>query len=136
MTDRQTIEAVIVQSYAAREKGDIEKLMSAFHPDAVFELAGSKTVLSVAGAVQGHQNIRTTMTEFIKNFDFVHREIISMAIVGESAAVHSRVEIRFNPGNKIFRTDILDSFLFEDGKVSKLVEFADTALIKDITSID
>jgi ketosteroid isomerase-like protein len=136
MTNREAIEAVIVQSYAARENGDIEKLMSAFHPDAVFELAGSKTALVVAGAVQGHQDIRTTMAGFIKNFDFVHREIISMAIDGDCAAVHSRVEIRYNPGNKIFTTDILDSFLFEDGKISKLVEFADTALIKDLIFAD
>jgi len=136
MTDRATIEAVIVQSYAARKEGDIERLMSAFHPDAVFELAGSKTALAVVGAAQGHQNIRTTMTGFVKNFDFIHRDIISMVIDGECAAVHSRVEIKFNPANKIFTTDILDWFLFEDGKISKLVEFADTALIKDIISID
>jgi ketosteroid isomerase-like protein len=136
MTDRETIEALIDQSYAARKEGDIEGLMSAFHPDAEFELAGSKTALAVAGRVQGHQNIRTTMTGFVAAFDFIHREIISMAIDGEQAAVHSRVEIKFIPGNKIFTTDILDSFLFKDGKVIKLVEFADTALIKHIISAD
>ncbi len=59
-----------------------------------------------------------------------------MAIDGEQAAVHSRVKITFIPGDKTFTTDILDSFLFKDGKIVKLVEFADTALIKQLLSAD
>jgi ketosteroid isomerase-like protein len=135
MTDRAMIEALIGQSYAARKDGDIERLMSVFDPDAEFELAGSKTTLAVAGVVQGHGNIRTTMTGFVAAFDFIHREIIVMAIDGERATVHSRVQIRFIPTDKTFTTDLLDLFLFRDGKVIKMVEFADTALIKDLMSI-
>lgn len=136
MMDRETIEALIDRCYAARREGDVETLVSAFHPDAEFELAGSKAALHVAGAVQGHQNIRTTMAEFISVFDFVNREILSIAIDGEQAAVHSRVKIRFIPGDKIFTTDILDLFFFKNGKIVKLVEFADTALIKQLVSVD
>jgi ketosteroid isomerase-like protein len=136
MTDRGTIEALIDQIYAARKEGDIEKLMSAFHPDAEFELAGSKAALSVAGVVQGHQNIRATMTGLVAAFDFIERKIVSTVIEDKRAVVHSRVEVRFVPTGKTFTTDILDSFCFRDGKIFKLVEFADTALIKDMLSVD
>ena len=136
MTDRETIEALIDRGYAARREGDVETLVSTFHPDAEFELAGSQTALHVAGSVQGHQNVRTTMAGLIAVFDFVHREIVSMVIDGEQAAVHSRVKIRFIPGDKVFTTDILDLFLFNNGKIVKLVEFADTALIKQLVSAD
>jgi ketosteroid isomerase-like protein len=135
MTDRKAIEALIEESYNARKKGNIEDLMSAFHPEAVFELVGSKATLAVAGASQGHQDVRTTMTGFVKAFDFIHRDIISITIDGDRAAVHSRIRVRFIPGNKTVTTDILDSFRFKDGKIIELVEFADTALIKDMMSV-
>jgi ketosteroid isomerase-like protein len=134
MTDRKTIEAVIDRCYAARQKGDIETLMAAFDPDAVFELAGSKGLVPAAEAARGHQNIRTTMTGLIAVFDFIDRDIISTVIDGERAAVHSRVTIKFVPRDRTFTTDLLDSFHFRDGKIVELVEFADTALIRDLMS--
>jgi ketosteroid isomerase-like protein len=134
MTDRKTIEAVIDRCYAARQKGDIETLMAAFDPDAVFELAGSKELVAAVGAAQGHPDIRTTTTGLIAAFDFIDRDIISIVIDGERAAVHSRVKIKFVPRDRTFTTDLLDSFHFRDGKIVELVEFADTALIKDLMS--
>jgi ketosteroid isomerase-like protein len=135
MMDRGAIEALIGQAYAARKEGDIEGLMSAFHPDAVFELAGSKELLAVAGATQGHQDIRTAMTGFIAAFDFTHRDIISITTDGERAAVHSRLTVKFVPGGRTFSSDLVDLFRFKDGKIIELLEFADTALIKDVISV-
>jgi ketosteroid isomerase-like protein len=134
MTDRGTIEALIDRCYAARQKGDIEALMAAFDPDAVFELAGSKELVPAAEAARGHQNIRAAMTGLIAVFDFMDRDIISMVIDGERAAVHSRAKIKFVPQDRTFTTDLLDSFHFKDGKIVELLEFADTALIRDLTS--
>jgi ketosteroid isomerase-like protein len=135
MTDRKTIEALIEKSYNARKTGNVEDLMSAFHPEAVFELVGSKATLAVAGASRGHQDVQTTLTGFVEAFEFIHRDIISITIDGDRAAVHSRIKVRFIAGNKTVTTDILDSFRFKDGKIIELVEFADTALIKDMMSV-
>jgi ketosteroid isomerase-like protein len=132
MTDRKTIEALIDKAYHARKQGDVDGLMSAFHPEAAFELAGSKAALPVAGVSQGHQDVRATMTGLVAAFDFVHRDIISTIIDGDRAAVHSRVTVRVIPGEKTVTTDILDLFKVKDGKVIELVEFADTALIRDM----
>jgi ketosteroid isomerase-like protein len=134
MTDRKTIETVIERCYAARQKGDIETLMAAFDPDAVFGLAGSKELVPAAEPARGHQNIRDTMTGLIAIFDFIDRDIISMVIDGEHAAVHSRVKIKYVPRDRTITTDLLDSFRFKDGKIAELLEFADTALIKDLMS--
>jgi ketosteroid isomerase-like protein len=134
MTDRKTIEAVIDRCYAARQKGDLETLMAAFDPDAVFELAGSKELVAAAGAARGHQDIQTTLTGLIEAFDFIDRDIISIVIDGERAAVHSRVTIKYVPADRTFTTDLLDSFHFRNGKIVELLEFADTALIKDLMS--
>jgi ketosteroid isomerase-like protein len=134
MTDRKTIEAVIDRCYAARQKGDLETLMAAFDQDAVFELAGSTELVPAARAARGHQDIRTTMTGLMEAFDFIDRDIISTVIDGERAAVHSRVTIKYVPADRTFTTDLIDSFHFKDGKIVELIEFADTALIKDLMS--
>jgi ketosteroid isomerase-like protein len=134
MTDRGTIEAVIDRCYTARQRGDIDTLMAAFDADAVFELVGSKELLAVAGVTQGHQDIRTAMTGFIAAFEFTHRDIISIVTDGERAAVHSRLTVKFVPGNRTFTSDLVDLFRFKDGKIVELLEFADTALIKDVIS--
>ena len=90
--------------------------------------------MPAAEAARGHQNIHTTMTGLIAVFDFIDRDIISMVIDGERAAVHSRVKIKFVPAGRTVTTDLTDSFHFKDGKIVELVEFADTALIKDLMS--
>jgi ketosteroid isomerase-like protein len=45
MTGREAMIETIYRAYDARGKGDINGLMAAFHPDAVFELKGEKTEL-------------------------------------------------------------------------------------------
>jgi ketosteroid isomerase-like protein len=134
MASREAMIDTIYRAYDARGKGDIEGLMAAFHPNAVFEFKGEKDLLEVVGAVQGHPNLRVAMTGFIETFEFVKRDIVDVMVEGDRAAVHSRVKIRFIPKDVVITTDILDTFRFEDGKIAELVEFADTALINSLVS--
>jgi ketosteroid isomerase-like protein len=134
MTDRQTIQALIEQGYAARRTGDIEGVLAIFHPDAKFELAGSKFLTPAVGISQGHPELRTALAGLIASFEFIQRDIISSVVDGERAAIHSRVKLRCIPRDKTVTTDILDLWKFEDGKVVEFVEFVDTALINDLMS--
>jgi ketosteroid isomerase-like protein len=134
MASREAMIDTIYRAYDARAKGDIEGLMAAFHPNAVFELKGEKDVLEVAGAVQGHPDLRAAMAGLIENFEFVKRDIIDAMVEGDRAAVHSRLKVRFVPKDVVFTSDVLDTFRFENGKIIELVEFADTALIKSVVS--
>jgi ketosteroid isomerase-like protein len=134
MASREAIIDTIYRVYDARAKGDIEGVMAAFHPDAVFELKGEKDVLVVAGAVQGHQNVRTAILGLIEAFTFLERDIVDAIVEDDRASIHSRLKIKFVPGNTVFTSDVLDKFRFQDGKIIELVEFADTALIKSLLS--
>jgi ketosteroid isomerase-like protein len=134
MADREAMIDTIYRAYDARGKGDIEGCMAAFHPNAVFELKGEKDLLEIAGAVQGHQDVRTALTGFIETFEFMKRDIVEAIVEGDRAAVHSRLKMRFIPKDLVFTSDVLDTFRFEDGKIIELVEFADTALIKAAVS--
>ena len=55
MGNREAMLELIGRAYAARGRGDLDELMTAFHPEAVFTLAGDKKTLEVAGSVQGHR---------------------------------------------------------------------------------
>ena len=70
----------------------------------------------------------------VVTFEFAHREILGMIIEGDDACVRSRLRIRYVPKNESFTSDVVDLFKFKDGKIAELVEFADTALVKQITS--
>jgi ketosteroid isomerase-like protein len=132
MASREAMIDTIYRAYDARGKGDIEGLMAAFHPNAVFELKGEKDMLEVAGTVQGHSSVRDAMTRLIEAFEFLKRDIVDAMVEGDRAAVHSRLKVRFIPKEVVFTSDVLDTFRFEDGKIIELVEFADTALIKAV----
>jgi ketosteroid isomerase-like protein len=124
----------IICAYAARDKGDIDGLMAAFHPNAVFELAGASHAPEVTGAANGHGHIRTALADFIAAFEFIKRDIIGSIVERDRAAVHSRLQVRFIPNNHRFTSEVLDVITFKDGKIIELVEFADPALIKDAMS--
>jgi ketosteroid isomerase-like protein len=134
MGNRETMHELISQAYAARGRGDLEELMTAFHPDAVFTLVGDKRALEVAGSVQGHRSLRETLAGFIATFHFIEREILSEVVEGDRAAVHSRLVVRYNPTGATHKTDVIDLFKFRDGKIIELIESADNALIRDMLS--
>lgn len=130
--DRESMHRLVVDAYAARDSGNAMEVVAAFHDDGVFELAGNKASLALAGAIEGHPNLEQAMKDFIETFDFSGRKIISFVAEGDCAAVHSRLTVKHKDAS--FTTELLDLFTFKDGKVSKLIEFADTALIKHMTA--
>jgi ketosteroid isomerase-like protein len=130
MTSRETMLEIIKAAYAARGRGDLDRLMIAFHSEAVFTLVGDKKSLDVVGSVQGHAELREAMGGYIANFEFVERNILSELVEGHRAVVHSRLVVRFKPKNRVWTSDVLDLFKFQDGKIIELIEFTDTAQIK------
>ena len=134
MGNREVILDVMRQAYEARSRGDLEGLMATFHSDAVFTLVGDKKTLDVAGSVHGHDHVREAFRGFIANFDFVERRILSEMVEGDRAAVHSRLVVRYGPTKETLTTDVLDLFTFKDAKIIELIEFVDTAQIRDMIS--
>lgn len=133
MTEAEMRELVL-RAYAARDAGQANDLMSAFHESAVFRFAANKQALAVADAAEGHAGIRNTMEGLIGAFGFADREVMGMYFGGDRMAVYSRLKVTFIPRNTTFVTEIVDLFRFQDGKIIELIEFADTALIDKILS--
>ncbi|NEV01977.1 nuclear transport factor 2 family protein [Bradyrhizobium uaiense] len=134
MADREAMQRLVTQAYAARGKGEIDSLMETFGSDSRFELVGDKKALHLTGVVEGHANVRQALAQYIAAFEFMDRKITSFLVDGDRAAVHSTITVRFIPKNITFTADVLDLFRFENGKIAELVEFTDTALLKQVTS--
>ena len=134
MGNREAIVEVIRRAYEARGRGDLDALMATFHPNAVFTLIGDKKALEVTGSFHGHDSVREALREFIAIFDFVDRQILSEVIEGDRAAVHSCLVVRFGPTKETWTADCLDLLTIKDGKIMELIEFADTAQIRDVIS--
>ena len=134
MGNREAMLELIGRAYAARGRGDLDELLTAFHPEAAFTLVGDKRTLEVTGTVQGHRRLRETCAGFIAVFDFVQREVLSEVVEGNRAAVHSRLVVRYRPTGATTTTDVIDLFTFHEGKIIELIEAADNALIKDVLS--
>jgi ketosteroid isomerase-like protein len=134
MGHREEMLDVIKRAYAARGDGDAKGLVAAFHPEGLFNLVGDKSALHLTGSVQGHQPLLGAFGQFIEHFDFEKREILTEVVEGNNAAIRSRLVIRYRPNGKVFSTEVLDLFKFQDGKIIELVEFADTAQVKAVIS--
>lgn len=130
--DRDAVRRSLQQTYSKRDSGDIDGTLAAFHPDGRLQIAGAQAHSQAAVLAAGHEQLRDTLARFIAAFGFVRRDIISMVIEDDRAAVHCRVTLRFIPKDQTVTTDLLDLFKFQDGKIIELVEFVDTAAINEL----
>jgi ketosteroid isomerase-like protein len=131
MASREEMLQTIKDAYEARRTGDIEGLMSAFHANSAFELKGTKDLLHVCERFEGHARVRSCMSELANGFVFLQRDILDTIVEGDRVVIRSRVQVKFIPKDKTITTEILDMFRFQDNKIAELVEFTDTALVKD-----
>jgi ketosteroid isomerase-like protein len=126
MPDRARILAAIDTAYAARERGDKEALASHFAPFATFHIAGRKELL---GFDVGPVDAMSAIGELIDLFTFHRVERLHVAIDGNVAVVHLRIDVSTAGGGRE-TTELCDIWTFDDdAKVRSIVEFGDTALI-------
>ncbi len=128
MTDRADIERIIQAAYAARKSGDLGAIGRLFARDARFQLAGSPAASPVAAIAEGVKSLQSVLKEMITVFEWVDQEILSLVVEGGKAAVHWRGTIRSTATGETVRTELVDLFEIEEGRISSLVEFCDTAL--------
>ena len=128
MTDRADIERIIQAAYAARKAGDLDAISKVFTSNARFEVAGSSTASPAALKAEGAKSMQAALKEMITVFEWLDQEILSMVIEGQKAAVHWRGTIRSTATGETVRTELVDVFEIDGGRISSLIEFCDTAL--------
>ena len=65
MTERQVIEDLLEELYAARVRGDLETITKLFSANAIFQVAGTDDASPMPTLVKGNAGIRSLMQGMI-----------------------------------------------------------------------
>jgi len=134
MTERVAIEALLKNAYEARVLGDLDKVMSYFHPECSFHLMGAPDLGPACNPKTGCDAVREHMAGLIGTFAFSKFEMLGLVVEGERAAHHWRADVTFVPTGRTENFEALDMVTFEDGKVRTITQFTDTASIMRLGS--
>ena len=90
MTDRQAIEDLLEELYAARVRGDLETVTKLFAANATFQVASSDQASPMPVLVKGKFDIKNLMQGMIASLELTDFIIVEMLIDGQIAAVRWR----------------------------------------------
>jgi ketosteroid isomerase-like protein len=114
---REVIEQLLHELYAARTSGDLERLCRLFAADAAFKIAGSSDGKPIAIAAQGEREIRTWLGVLVKTFRISHHEMTTTIIDGARAAVQWRARIHSRITGAVVATELIDLLEIRDGRI-------------------
>jgi ketosteroid isomerase-like protein len=127
MTERSAIETLIIGAYEARVRGDLDGVMTAFHPECRFQFMGAADSAPICRPFEGCDVVREQMAGLIDSFAFAKFETLGLVVEGNRAAYHWRADVTFVPTGRTDNFDVVDLLVIEDGKVRSLSQFTDTA---------
>lgn len=128
MTDRQAIEDLLEEFYAARVRGDVEALRKLFAPSARFQVAGSDEASPMPIVVKGNPGVMGLMQNMIATFELSDFTVLEMLIDGGSAAVRWQATVNHTGTDQVFTTELADFIETMNGQITSFIEFLDTAL--------
>jgi ketosteroid isomerase-like protein len=123
MSERQKIDKLLRDMYAARIGADLEALVGLFAPDARFRIAGTGDGKPIAISANGREQIRPWLGLLVKTFRIGNQEIHSMIIEGAGAAVHWEAQIHSKVTGVIVPTEFVDLITAQNGLISSYLEF-------------
>jgi len=134
MTERAATEDLILRTYSARCRGELDALMDCLHPACCYRLIGAPQAAPMCVETTGHDALRRQMAELIETFVFSEVVVLSLTIEGDRAAYHWRARATFASTGRSDVFEILDLITVEDGKVKSVAQFTDTAGIQRLVS--
>jgi ketosteroid isomerase-like protein len=127
MSDRGQIEKTLREAYAARQSGDVDKIVELFAPDARFTMAGSPHLSPMAMRVAGADQLRTALDGMVKIFVLLDHQIVSITVDGDRAAVHWRARFKSSVTGETLETELCDLVEMKGDRIASFLEFCDTA---------
>jgi ketosteroid isomerase-like protein len=83
MSDRTQIERTLREAYAARQRGDVDKVLDLFAPDARFVMAGTASITPMAMRVEGATQLRSALEGMVKTFILLDLDIVNILVDGD-----------------------------------------------------
>lgn len=123
MSDRQKIEKLLRDLYAARIGANLSGLVALFAPNARFRIAGTGNGKPIAISATGREQIQSWLALLVKTFRIGNQEILSMTIEGADAAVYWDAQIHSKVTGAIVPTEFVDLVTVRDGLIVSYIEF-------------
>jgi ketosteroid isomerase-like protein len=130
MLGREDALTVVRNAYAARASGDKEALADYWAKGAHFEIAGDRALLQAVPVTAAHP--MEAISSLIDRFHFSDVEMVDAIVEGRKIAVRWALTVTV-AGRAPVPTQLFDLIeLDDDGKIRSLVQFADTALVRQL----
>jgi len=130
MSDRNAIEKLIREAYRRRVADDTDGLCAMFSDDTEYRMVKAVPAGAPAFVASLQPGLRAVMTQLVKNFQLKDFSIKTLLIDGDRAAVHWHARVHSTINGHVNETDVLDLIEIRDGKIVKMTEFCDTALVE------
>jgi ketosteroid isomerase-like protein len=133
MASRSEIEQFVNNTYEERTKGNIDKLLSHFHPDCRFRIVGSEQMSPLFAQVTGRESFRGMLKALIDDWDFADFRTERLYVDGDTVFAHRAGTIRYVPTGTRFVTEILDKITVRENQIVDFVEFLDTQTVANVS---
>jgi ketosteroid isomerase-like protein len=123
MTDRPVLEQRLRELYDARMNGPLERLCGVFAPAVRFRIAGASDGKPIAIAAQGLEAVRPWLAMLVKTFRLSQRQVLSLTLDGNRAAVHWSASVDSRITGTQVKTEFVDLIEWQDQQIVSYVEF-------------
>jgi len=124
MTERQAIEDLLEELYAARVRGDLDAVVNLFAANATFQVAGTDEASAMPTLVKGNAGIRDLMRGMLANFEVSDFTVLEMLIDGPSAAVRWQATFMYTKTGRMFATELADFITGSTARSSRSLSFS------------
>jgi ketosteroid isomerase-like protein len=121
-TERDAVERILEELYAARLGGQLDPLCGLFAADARFRISGSSSGKPIAIAADGIGEIRPWLAMLLKSFKLSHYDVLSKVIDGGAAAVYWRADIHSRITGAVIATELIDLLEIRGGRIASYRE--------------
>lgn len=127
MTEREKIQALLSDVYAARARNDVPAILKSCTPDVRYQMAGSGETFAAAKA-EGQAEFSVVLDTLFKTFELIDYQIQGITVDGSNATVHWRGNFRSGVTGETAETEIVDVIRVHEGRIVSVIQFCDTAL--------
>ena len=130
MTTRDTVTAML----AAYAQGDVDGALAQCADDVCFKNNATPNLGMWEFDCQGVDAFRQALGQINTEFELEHYEVLEILVDGNRAASRQAIRARHRESGAVTDSMIADFWTVEDGKVTSILEFQDTADIVALRS--
>lgn len=129
---RAEVERLVRDLHRLRATNDVTRLAPFFTEDIEYEIVGAEGDSRLPRRVKGVKDAGRFLAGLMRDWGWRDVTFHYFLIEGETAAVRYTLRMEYTPLQKEVTTDFMDIMTFKNGKIAKLCQFSDTAVLNGL----